>query len=228
MLQYTKASLKSHIVFWIEGNGVDADEEFVAALDEIIQQGERQVMTDLDLDALDSVQQTTTSGTAAEVFKPENLVSERVVIITIAGVKRTLDKRHRAFVELMNAEGILGAPAYFAEFDESRWFVAPVADADYLIDVHGIYRPVSITDGNDSNTTWLSTRYPELLSAACDLFACRNLKFWGRAAAAEAEYAQKLKGLKGQSKALQRADIEDIVSGRNNINAPSDLPPTAA
>ena len=34
--EYTKASLKTHAKSWIEGNGSDADEEFVAALDELL------------------------------------------------------------------------------------------------------------------------------------------------------------------------------------------------
>lgn len=219
--QYTKASLKTHLKSHIEGNGSDADEEFVAVLDEIIQQAEKQCFTDLDLDSLDSKADTTTAGTVLTAFKPENLITERLVTITVGSRAYALHKRSRAFVALRNSAGTTGSPRWYAEDDEELWSLAPIPDAAYLMEVHGIYRPASLVDGNDSNTTWLSTRMPELLQAAADVFACRFLKFWGRETAAMAEYTGKLEGLRGQTKNLQRSDIEDIVKGRNSVDAPS-------
>lgn len=218
---YTKLTLKNHLTEWIEGNGDQADADFTAALDEMIQRGEARLYRDLDLDALDSVVQTTTAGTVTEVFKPENLISERLVVISIAGVKRTLQKRSRAWIELMNRSDVVAAPLYFGELDEDRWFLAPIPDSAYLIYVHGIYRPGSIVDGNDSNTTWLSTRFPDILAAACDIEAARKLKNWSRVAAAETEYAGKLDNVLAQTKNLKRADIEDIITLRNVISTPT-------
>lgn len=225
--QYTKASLKEHLRQWIEGNGDDADGDFEAALDEIIQQAEKQCFTDLDLDNLDSVLDTTTAGLTATVFKPEGLITERLVTIEIDGEVSVLHKRHRAFIALRNSAGVSGTPKWYCEEDEQLWKLAPIPAGAYLIDVHGIYRPASIVDGSDGNTTWLSTRMPELLSAAADVFACRNLKFWGRHTEALQEYASKLDSLRGQTKNLQRSDIEDII-GRRTHSDDATVPPNPA
>lgn len=218
---YSKLTLKNHCSEWIEGNGSQADADFTAALDEIIQRGESRVLRDLDLDSLDSSLQTTTAATVPEAFKPSNLITERLLVISISGVKRTLQKRSRAWIESMNRTDTLGQPQYYAEFDEDRWFLAPIPTAAYSITVHGIYRPGSIVDGNDSNTTWLSTRFPDILAAACDIEAARKLKNWSRVAAAEAEYAGKLDNVLAQTKNLKRADVEDIIGGRNVVSTPT-------
>lgn len=218
---YTKASLKTHMREYIEGNGSQADADFIAAEDEIIQRGEARLYRDLDLDSLDSVSTTTTADTVPEVFKPENLISERLVVISISGVKRQLAKRSRSWIEAMNRADLNDEPVYFGEYDEDRWFLAPIPDDAYLIYVHGIYRPASIVDGNDSNTTWFSTRFPDILAAACDIEAARKLKNWSRVAAAETEYAGKLDNVLAQTKNLKRADVEDIIGARNVVSTPT-------
>lgn len=226
-IQYTKGTLKTHLKEWIESNGVNAEARFVAALDEIIQQAEKQCYTDLDLDSLDSIADTATAGTVLEVFKPENLITERLVVISVAGESYPLQKRHRAFIACRNSLGTQGPPRWYAEADEVRWALAPIPGAAYLIKVHGIYRPASLVDGNDNGTTWLSTRMPELLSAAAAVYACKFLKFWPRHVEAQAEYASKLDSLRGQTKNLQRSDVEDIIGRRNSVDTPT-IPPEPA
>jgi hypothetical protein len=234
MFQYTKATLKDHLQLWVEGNGDDADDTFIAALDEIIQRGELRLSRDLDLDNLDSVLTTTTAGTVPEVFKPDNLVTERFMEVSIANVTYPLSKRHRAWVAGMNRAGAELDPTaipgelYYAELDEERWTFAPIPDDAYLIYVHGIYRPASITDGNDDNTTWFSTRVPDLLATACAIEAAEMLKNWARKAVAEAEYTAKLDDVRGITENLQRADIESIVGGRQVARVPTIAPEPAA
>ena len=228
MFQYTKASLKTHLQLWVEGNGADADDAFIAALDEIIQRGELRLARGVDLDNLDYVLTTTTAGTVPEVFKPAELVNERLLSISIAGRKTPLLKRSRAFIEAMNRDDGAGTPRYYGEFDEDRWFVAPIPAAAYLIYVHGNWRPASIVDGNDANTTWFSTRIPDLLASACSIEAASELKFWTLKALQEAEYTAKLAAFRGIAANLKRADYEDILKGRQSLNTPTVAPDPAA
>jgi hypothetical protein len=232
MFQYTKATLKENLQLWVEGNGDDADDAFVDALDEIIQRGELRLSRDLDLDNLDSVLTTTTAGTVPEVFKPDNLITERLLEISIAGRKYPMHKRHRAWIENMNRDGTelsTAAPftIYYGEYDEERWFVGPIPNAAYLIYVHGVFRPASIVDGNDDNTTWFSTRVPDLLQLACAVEAASQLKNWVRKADAENEYTAKLDDVRGITENLQRADIESIAMGRQVGRTPT-IPPEPA
>ncbi len=228
MLSYTKGTLKSHLQAWVEGNGVDADEDFVAALDEIIGLGEIECFRDLDLDNLNSVNTTTTAGTVPEVFRPENLIVEQTLIISIDGVKSTLHKRSRAFIEAMNRTDAEGFPRFYAEYDEDRWFTAPIADDAYLIYVHGTYTPASIVDGDDNNTTWLSTRLPDVFAAACESKAAQMLKNWNLKAAADDEYKRLLADARGVVAKLRPTDIEDIVQNRRTTQQPTVPPEPAA
>lgn len=220
MFQYTKATLKSALQDW----NTSSNAEFVAALDEIIQRGELRLARLLDLDNLDSVLTTTTSDTVPEVWKPENLVTERVMVMSVTGVKRFLHKRSRAFIEAVNIADAEGPPVYYGEYDEQRWFVAPIPDGDYLIYVHGVYRPASIVDGSDGSTTWFSTRVPDLLFLACSIEANEYLKFWAHKAANEAELASKLDDFRGIAANLTRADVEDLVGARQASNQPTTPP----
>lgn len=233
MLQYTKATLKAHLQAWVEGNGADADEDFVAALDEIIQLGELMLTRDLDLENQDSVGTTSTSADSAEVFRPDSLIVERFLYITVDGRKRQLNKRSRAYVEMFNRDDATGVPEYYCELDQSdpdtgRWLVAPVSDADYMVTVHGTFLPTSITDGNDDAVTWFSTRVPDVLALACQIKAAENLKFWSRKAAAEAEYKSRLDDAKASVANMTRADIEDLIGGRRNMQQPMQAPEPSA
>ncbi len=228
MIQYTKATLKAHLTGWVESNGADADADFVAALDEIIGLGEVRLYRDLDLDSLDSSNDTTSATSSDEVFKPLNLISDRLVTINVAGQERLLLKRSRAWVAMMNTAGAVGTPQYYCEWDEDRWAVAPLSLAPYLITVQGIYQPASIVDGSDGNTTWFSTRMPDLLAGACSIEAAEFLKNWSRKAVAEAEYTAKLAGARGITQNLRRSDIEDMTAGRQNRQTPTQPPDPAA
>jgi len=49
-----------------------------------------------------------------------------------------------------------GAPRYYAQFDVGNFIVGPTPNGNYPIELHYFYRPVSLTAGGDSGTTWLS------------------------------------------------------------------------
>ncbi len=216
--QYTKGTLKTKLQEWNEDNSA----EFVAELDEVIKRGEFRLARLLDLEQIDSVVTATTSGTVPEVWKPENLIVDRLLLIDpISTSKKIVFRRSRAWVEMFNVDDEEGVPKYYADYDEERWFMAPIPDDAYLIYVHGLFRPASITDGNDDNTSWFSTRVPDLLYLACSIEACEYLKFWAHKSAAEAELTEKAEKFLGIAAALQRSDVEDLVGNRQNANKPN-------
>ena len=49
-----------------------------------------------------------------------------------------------------------GQPKYYAQFDVDNFLIAPTPDADYVVDIHYLYRPASLTSGADIGTSWLS------------------------------------------------------------------------
>lgn len=224
--QYTKATLKTHLSSWVEGNGTSADAEFVAALDEIISRGELRLLRDLDLCALDSVATTNTAIGTQTLTKPATLIADRALFIDISSLPRAIIKRSRQFMEMLG--GQTGTPRYYGELSETTWRLAPTPDAVLTVRVHGIYRPTSLAEGVDGGTTWLSTRFPDLLAHACDIEAAEFLKFWARKAAAEVAYGSKLDDARGQTTNLRRTDIEDMISWAGTMQAPTVAPEPAA
>lgn len=218
MLTYTKATLKSSLQDW----NVNADPNFVAALDEIIRKGELRLMKLLDLECFDAIGTTTTTASSDEVFKPDNLIVDRLLMIdTGSGAIRPVQFRSRAWVAMNNQDAETGVPKYYAEMDETRWNVAPLADTARMIYVHGLYRPASIVDGADANETWFSTRVPELLFLACSIEANEYLKHWARKSANESDLAEQAQQWLGIAARLQRTDVEDLLGDRMNLNKPN-------
>jgi hypothetical protein len=50
-----------------------------------------------------------------------------------------------------------GVPKYYSQFDVTNFLLAPTPDVGYTAELHYFYRPLSITSGTESGTTWLST-----------------------------------------------------------------------
>jgi len=215
MLEYTKATLKAALTSWNE----NSDPEFETELDSIIQRGELRLFRDLDLETLDASNDTVTTATTGEVFKPLNLLGERGLWVTVDGATLPVLKRSRAWIRMNSSQAEEGYPVYYAEMDETRWEVSPPADDAYLITVDGTYMPASITDGSDNTTTWMSTQVPDLLERACSSEACEFLKFWGHKDAVEAEYVRKLAVYKGETKNQERTDPEDLIGDRQQKNS---------
>lgn len=207
MLSYTYTSLKAHLQAWIEGNGTDASAEFIAALPEIIQMGEARVYRDLNLaNIVVSFAAVTVIG-AASVTKTSNILTEQSV--GIVSPSRKLIKRSAAFVEAMNRDGTQAIPKYYAEQSETAWIVAPLPDQVYTL----VIRATSIATGTnwslvDASTTWISTRYADLLAAACEISAADNLKNYARKADAESKYTGLLDNIKGDT-AHMRVALND-------------------
>lgn len=215
--EYTKATLKEKLQSW----NTNADSAFVGELDDVIMRGEFRLERLLDLEQFDSVVATATIASNPNVVKPDNLVVDRYLVIDTGAGKQPIQRRSRAWVTMYNTDDEEGVPKYYSDLNEENWFVAAIPDDAYDIDVHGLFRPVSLIDGGDDDTTWLSTRLPDLLYLACSIEANEFLKFWAHKAANEAELADKAEQFLGIAAGLQRSDVEDLVGSRQNANKPS-------
>jgi hypothetical protein len=71
---------------------------------------------------------------------------------------------------------VKGSPKYYAFFDINSLLLAPTPDSNYAVELHYFYRPVSLTAGADSATTWLSEEAPVALLFGCLLEAYTYMK----------------------------------------------------
>lgn len=74
-----------------------------------------------------------------------------------AGDTQFLEFKDLDFVQTYAPDpSVTGTPLYYAQFDVDNFILGPTPDADYIVDIHYLYRPESLTAGADSGTTWLS------------------------------------------------------------------------
>lgn len=212
MLSYTKASLKASLLAWNRNSAP----EFEDNLDEIIRKGELELMRAIDFDPLITENDTSTSASAAEVFKPDNLLHETELWITVGSTRTPLLKRSRAWVKSVSQTA--GTPKYYCELDETRWNVGPPAAGVYLIEVTGQYAPDSLADGDDDGTSYFSTVMPDLLYLACSIAATTFLKAWNQKTALVAEFTAKVAVLRGETPNQEYTQGGDLLGERQQAN----------
>lgn len=98
----------------------------------------------------------------------------------------------------------------------------------------------SVTDGVNlvsagylsNNTSWLSTRYADVLFFSCLVDACQFLKRFSARAVAQNEYNGRLVDAQTQIRLLKRSDLDDLFINRQLANGPGmgppEMPPAAA
>jgi len=68
-----------------------------------------------------------------------------------------LDFKDVDFVQSFNPDATTtGNPRYYAVFDIDNFILGPTPDSSYAVELHYFYRPLSLTAGSGSGTTWLS------------------------------------------------------------------------
>jgi len=68
-----------------------------------------------------------------------------------------LDYKDVNYVQEYNPDAtVTGNPKYYALFDTGYFILGPTPNANLAVELHYFYRPVSLTAGSDSGTTWLS------------------------------------------------------------------------
>jgi hypothetical protein len=207
----------------------DSNPDFVAALPEIVARGEIMVQRDLDLVTQDF---SVTAETVIEdpvVDKPDTLVRENTVAYVLDGRRTTLKKRSLEFVRQMQ-DADPGPPLYYADSEEDSWEVAPIPDLSYELLVHGIIRPETLSDRADeveveSQKTWISRHFADLLWQAVDYHASVFLKKWRLAGDAKARYVAMLPQSRAEVATLRRHDPEDLHVNRVHQNAPTPAAP---
>jgi len=166
------------------------------------------------------------------------IVPERVALITPVGA--TPDNGERVqfipvsldFIDMAWPDAtITQAPArananYWALLNDHTAIIAPTPDNAYTVELTGLFQQAPISAGNQ--TTYLSTYYPELLTAACMVFlAGALLRNYG----AQADEARMAQSWETQYELLKTAasaeELRRRQQGTNWIDAPPAPSPTA-
>ncbi len=161
------ATLADALQKWPEND----NELYVENLPNIIGLGELRLVRDLDLEIFDTKDNSISLAVGTrEVDKPTNALLVRDVGIidpTLGYIP--LKKRSMQYCEqYAPLIATQATPQYWAELSETQIFVVDTPDAILPVRFHMMARPATTLDPDDPNaTSWLSTRVPDALFAAC-------------------------------------------------------------
>jgi hypothetical protein len=178
-----------------------ADVNFVAITPAMIDYAELRIYRDLDLmftsTSIHSPSIGLTAGNRNLTFPmtlPDNsgtiVVTEQLNLILPVGTddpdspnatRVALLPTTKEFLDAVygsNAIASRGRPKYFVPFNQNLFFVGPVPDASYKVEVVATYRPNSLSAGNP--VTFISEYFPDLFIMASMVYISAYQRNFGR------------------------------------------------
>lgn len=204
-----------------------ADVNFQAILPAMIDYAELRIYRDLDLMntsvSIHSPSIVLTAGNRNLSFPmtlPDGsgtiVVSEQLNLITPSGQtdpdgpnaqRVSLIPTTKEFLDVVygsNLTASRGQPQFYAAFNENLYFVGPVPDQQYYVEVVATYRPNAMSAANP--TTFISMYLPDLLIMASMIYISAYQRNFGR----QSDDPQMAQSYEGQYKALlQGAMVEE-------------------
>lgn len=158
-MSFTYATLKTAIQDYLEVS----ETTFTNQLPTFIQEAEDRIFSFVQLpEQRKNVQGTLTTGnrflaTPTDFYTPMSLAT------ISSDTYDYLDFKHPSFIKEYSSGTTRSKPKYYSLFDDTAFEVSPIPDADYTVELHYLHKPVSLTAGSDSGTTFLSTDYSDAL-----------------------------------------------------------------
>jgi hypothetical protein len=152
-MSFTYDELKQAIQDYTE----NTETTFVNNLDIFIKNAEERILKIAQLEVFRK--NTTGALTASNKYlaAPSDYLASFSLCLTNGTDKEFLLFKDVNFVQSFNPSGATGVPRYYAQFDVDNFILGPVPDSNYAVELHYFYRPLSLTAGAGSDTSWLST-----------------------------------------------------------------------
>lgn len=158
-MSFTYGTLKTAIQDYLEVS----ESTFTAQLPTFITQAEDRIFSFVQLpEQRKNVQGTLTTGNRF-LATPTDFYTPMSLAIISSDTYDYLDFKHPSFIKEYSSGTTRSTPKYYSLFDEAAFEISPIPDADYTVELHYLHKPVSLTNGSDSGTSFLSTDYPDAL-----------------------------------------------------------------
>jgi hypothetical protein len=153
-VSYTYAQLKQAVQDYTEND----ETTFVNNLPIFIKNAEERILKGVQLTVFrKNVSGSMTTGNKFLAVPSDFLAPLSLAVTDSDGNKHFLEFKDVGLVQTFNPDGSdTGRPKYYSLFDIGFFLLGPTPDQDYSSELHYFYRPVSLTAGSDSGTTWLS------------------------------------------------------------------------
>ncbi len=160
----TYAELKSLIQNYLQ----NTESSFTTYLPDMIKQAEDRILENVQLPVFRKNQSgAVTSGNQYLGIPTDFLAPYSLSYTSSSNQTFLINKDVNWIREVYPNASTEGEPEYYAIFSNDYFIVAPTPDSGYTVELHYFYRPASITAGEDSESTWLSTNAPAALLYAC-------------------------------------------------------------
>ena len=153
-MSYTYAQLKQAIQDYCEND----ETTFVNNLPIFIKNAEERILKGVQLTVFrKNVSGSMTTGNKYLAVPSDFLSPLSLAVTDSNGDKHFVEFKDVGLVQTFNPDGSdTGRPKYYSLFDIGFFLLGPTPDQEYSSELHYFYRPVSLTAGSDSGTTWLS------------------------------------------------------------------------
>lgn len=149
---------------------VDSNGLSDSTLSVIVQNTENRIYRELNIDAFRLYASAVTTAGTTTISVPSGLRNIRYVEMITPGTGdiSTLEQKDSSYMaEFNNLPGnstYYDKPKYYANWNETTWFVAPTPNTNYAINIAYYSQGTSITAGNSAtSTTYISTFAQDLL-----------------------------------------------------------------
>lgn len=153
-MSFTYDELKQAIQDYTE----NSETTFVSNLPVFIRAAEERILKTVQLDLFRRNQTATLTASNQYLNCPSDFLAPFSLSYTSSGIKTFIEFKEVSFVQTYTPNpSTTGAPKYYAQFDVDNFIVGPTPDTNYVVELHYLYRPASLTSGAGSGTTWIST-----------------------------------------------------------------------
>ena len=148
---------------------VDSNGLSDSTLNVIVQNTENRIYRELNIDAFRLYASAVTTAGTTTISVPSGLRNIRYVeMISPSGEINTLEQKDSSYMaefnNFPNSSTYYEKPRYWANWNETTWFVAPTPNTTYAINIAYYSQGTSITAGNSAtSTTYISTFAQDLL-----------------------------------------------------------------
>ena len=192
-MSFTYDSLKTAIQDYCES----AETTFVTNLPVFIKEAEERILKTVELPVFRKNVTGTASSDDTYLGAPSDFLAPLSLAVISSSVYTYLWFKHVSFIrDYTPNASTTGTPAYYAQFDDDTFILAPTPDADYTFELHYKYRPASLTAGASDGTTWLSTNAPDAMLYGSLVEAANFLKSPEESAMYEQRFQGGVMGLK--------------------------------
>jgi hypothetical protein len=149
---------------------VDSNGLSDSTINVIVQNAENRIFRELNIDAFRLYASAVTTAGTTTISVPSGLRNIRYVEMITPGTNEvsTLEQKDSSYMaEFNNLPGnstYYDKPKYYANWNETTWFVAPTPNTNYAINIAYYSQGNSITSGSSTtSTTYISTFAQDLL-----------------------------------------------------------------